>query len=144
MAKFCVHCGSNLEEGSNVCPNCGAKVEEIREEVVETAVVNESVNQGYAQPSYAQQAPKNPTNGLAIAGLIVSIVSPILCCGALSPISLILSIIGAVDAKKKNGSGKGMAIAGIIISAITIVLSLIITLLFGFGTFAAIFEDMEY
>ena len=144
MAKFCVHCGSNLEEGSNVCPNCGAKVEETNEEVVETVVVNEPTNQGYTQQSYAQQAPKNPTNGLAIAGLIVSIVSMILCCGALSPISLILSIIGAVDAKKKNGSGKGMAIAGIIISAITIVVSLIITLLFGFGTFAAIFEEMEY
>ena len=142
MAKFCVHCGSNLEEGSNVCPNCGAKVEDVKEEVVETVVVSEPAGQSYTQQ--AQPVQKDPTNGLAIAGLIISLVSMILCCGALSPISLILSIIGVEKKKKKNGSGKGMAIAGIIISAITIVFALIVWLVFGIGTFAAIFEGIEY
>ena len=141
MAKFCVHCGSNLEEGSNVCPNCGAKVEDMKEEVVETVVVNEPPRQNYAG---AQAAPKNPTNGLAISGFIISLVSMILCCGTLSPISLILSIIGVVDAGKKNGSGKGLAIAGIIISVITILSAIIVWSLVGFGAFAELIEEYSY
>ena len=141
MAKFCVHCGSNLEEGSNVCPNCGAKVEDMKEEVVETVVVNEPPRQNYAG---AQQTQSKPTNGLAITGFIMSLVSFIFCCGTLSPISLILSIIGAVDAGKKNGSGKGMAIAGIIISAVTVVFAIIVWSLVGLGTFAEIIEEFDY
>ena len=142
MAKFCVHCGSNLEEGSNVCPNCGAKVEDMKEEVVETVVVNEPPRQNYT--GAAQAAPKNPTNGLAISGFIISLVSMILCCGTLSPISLILSIIGVVDAGKKNGSGKGLAIAGIIISVITILSAIIVWSLVGFGAFAELIEEYSY
>ena len=144
MAKFCVHCGSNLEEGSNVCPNCGAKVEEMKEEVVETVVVNEPNRQAYTAPAAQAQPAKNPTNGLAIAGFIISLVSAILCCGALSPISLILSIIGVADANKKNGSGKGLAIAGIIISVLALLVAIVIWLLVGIGTFAEMFEEIEY
>ena len=140
MANFCVHCGSNLEGGSNVCPNCGAKVEESNG-AVETVVVdtpNQNTNQTYQKPN------TNPTNGLAVSGFITSLVSLILCCGSLSLISLILSILGAVDAKKKNGSGNGLAVAGIIISVVGMLLVIIVSFLFGLGAFAGILEEVEY
>ena len=146
MANFCVHCGNNLEGGANVCPNCGAKVEDANE-AVETVVVDNPVpnaNQAYqgAQPTY-QNTNSKPTNGLAIAGFITSLVSMFLCCGSISLISLILSILGVVDAKKKSGSGNGLAIAGIIISVVGMLLVIITSLVFGLGTFVEVLEEVE-
>ncbi len=117
MSKFCQSCGSELIDGANACTNCGALVNSV------------PVNNVPVQNNYQNTAPANQTNGLAIAGLIVSI----LCCGSLSLVSLILSILGLTSSKKMNGSGKGMAIAGIIISAIGMILSIISTILYFTG-----------
>ncbi|MBR5950005.1 MAG: hypothetical protein IKZ87_01065 [Actinomycetaceae bacterium] len=71
--------------------------------------------QPYA-PYQAYPQPKQ-TNGMAIAGLI--------CAFLFTPAGLILSIIGLNKSKELNGEGRGMSIAGIIISAIGIVLGII-------------------
>jgi hypothetical protein len=65
-----------------------------------------------------------PTNGLAIAALVTSLV----CCG---PIGLVL---GLVSLNQINGSqgrqgGKGMAIAGIAIGAVTTLFGVILLLM---------------
>ncbi len=59
----------------------------------------------------------NKTNGLAIAGLVLSILF------WTSLIGLILSIVGLQKSKSEeyNGSGRGIAIAGIVIGAIFLV-----------------------
>ena len=86
--------------------------------------------QPQAQPRPAYQASPAPaqgqdkTSGLSIAALITSILS-VLTCGFLSPVSLILSIIGIVHVKKTKKKGFGMSIAGTIISAL--MLAFIIT-----------------
>lgn len=118
---FCKHCGKEIGEAA-WCPYCGAQVNPIN-------------NQPQAQPQpQAQQdpwgdpAPTAPmtsapqTNTLALVGLILSIVF-----GGL--ISLIVSIIGLNKAKELN-SGKGMAIAGIIISVAKIVISIIVVIIY--------------
>lgn len=77
------------------------------------------------------QQPKSLTNGMAIAGFILSFF-----CGF--PLGLIFSIIGLTQAKKCN-SGKGLAIAGLIISivevivivAISCMVTIFSTLVFG-------------
>ena len=125
MAKFCVNCGQEVPAGNNACTNCGTLVN--GSAPATTVVVNQ------AQPKQ--------TNGLALAGFIVSLVSTLLCCGSLNTISLILSIVGAVKAKDYNGAGKGLAIAGIIISSIGILIGLILVIL-GYG--AALFEELSY
>ncbi|MBR3210725.1 MAG: zinc ribbon domain-containing protein [Bacilli bacterium] len=135
MAKFCVQCGNEIPEGNNVCTNCG------------TAVNGAPV--AHAQPAQGgttvvvNQTPAQvkKSNGMAIAGFVVSLVSTILCCGSLNMISLILSIIGVAKAKDYDGAGKGLAIAGIIISAIGIVVLLLLTI---FGYAAAIIENASY
>ena len=124
MAKFCTNCGSSLEEGDVVCTNCGTKVG--------------STEQVAAQPVY-QNAPAQPKNGLAIAGFVVSLVS-FLCCGSLALIGLILSIVGLVKSKEMNGSGKGLAIAGIILSSVGIVFGI---LFFFLGFFSSILEAID-
>lgn len=87
------------------------------------------------------------TNGMAIAGFVISLVSPILCCGTLNWLSLIFSIIGLVQAKNKNGSGKGLAIAGIIISSLMMLIAIIITIaatIFSAGPLTDVLNELNY
>ena len=130
MAKFCTNCGKEIAEGNTVCASCGTPVEGAVAAAQPTVVVNNNT------PTAAK-----PTNGLAIAGFVTSLVSGILCCGSISVISLILSIVGAVKAKDLGGSGKGMAIAGIVISVIGII---ILMALFSLGIFAEAIEESSY
>jgi hypothetical protein len=82
---------------------------------------------GYAGPPVAsgQQA-----NGLAIASLVCGIVG----CFVITPlIGLLLGVLGLKASGKKGGSGRGMAIAGIVLS----VLWIGVFVLFA-GSFAAL------
>lgn len=88
----------------------------------------------YNQPTYSAEPypPQSSTPGLSIAGMICGILSLLTCCFyyiglPLAVLGLIFSIIGM----KRNANGKGMAVAGIVTSAITlaiIVIMLIIVL----------------
>ena len=124
MAKFCSNCGNEIKEGANACSNCGTMVNADSK----PAVVNNV------------QQTKGKSNGLAISGFIVSLVSTLLCCGSFNVISLILSIVGVVKAKDYDGNGKGMAIAGIIISSIGLLILILLTIL---GYAASIVETIE-
>ncbi|MBP5678244.1 MAG: zinc-ribbon domain-containing protein [Bacilli bacterium] len=126
MAKFCINCGKELGDTDKVCSQCGTPVDGAAPAQATTVVA----------PARAQKS-----NGLALAGFIVSLVSTILCCGSFNVISLILSIVGAVKAKDCGGNGKGLAIAGIIISAIGLILLIVLTI---FGYAAAIIEEAGY
>ena len=65
------------------------------------------------------------TNGFAIAGIILSIIGGVL----LTLTGFILSIIGLIRSKGCN-SGKGVAIAGIVISIIKVIGMIIVAILF--------------
>ena len=80
-----------------------------------------------AEYNYIPTEEHTGTNGLCVAGFVVSLVS-ILCCGLTSIIGLILSIVGLILANKRGQGGKGMAIAGIIISALFTLLFLAIVI----------------
>ena len=78
---------------------------------------------GYPAPQGQQ------SNGLAIGSLICGIVG----CLLITPLlGIILGVLGLKDARKKGGSGRGLAIAGIVLS----VLWLGVFLLFSGGIFA--------
>jgi len=75
-------------------------------------------------------ATQKSTNGLAIAGFVCSFFFQIL--------GLIFSIIGLVQIKKTGENGKGLAIAGIIISSVVIFITIIATIAaVAFGILAA-------
>ena len=101
---YCKNCGNEINEQAVVCIHCGCAVE--------------------------QQKPQNTepskTNVLAIVGFIMSFFMPLA--------GLICSLIGFKNADKEyNGNCKGLALAGTILSAISlaivfaVVLWLIIT-----------------
>ncbi|MFI8978305.1 DUF4190 domain-containing protein [Nocardia asteroides] len=103
----------------------------------------------YQQPSapqYAQQPPAQPqpygaypaaggyqpygaypqpqgTNGLAIGSLVASLVGLCTCVGSI--VGIVLGVMALNQLKERGGEGRGMALAGIWIGAITLVLGLL-------------------
>lgn len=88
------------------------------------------------------------TSGKAIAALILGIVAACISVylGILAGIiGLILGILGMKEVDRSNGmvKGKGMAIAGIVLSSIGILLQLVIILFFGALIMGALGGDWE-
>lgn len=100
---FCKNCGKEIDDNATVCVHCG----------VPTA---------NAQQQQVVVAPSTPNNGIAIAGFVLSFFS------FAAVIGLILSIVGLQKSKlpEFNGKGKKLAIAGIVISCVTIAYWIII------------------
>lgn len=73
------------------------------------------------------QPPQQGSQGFAIAGMVLGIISLVCCCSGyialvLGVIGMVLSIVSLVQKRP----GKGMAIAGIVCSAIAIVLIVVL------------------
>lgn len=107
MAKFCTNCGNELDDRAIMCPKCGVAL---------TQTTNASNG--------------SSSNGMAIAGFVLSFFIPLL--------GLIFSIIGLKRSKETN-NGKGLSTAGIIISCITMVITLII----GIISFSAVNDTID-
>lgn len=88
---FCKNCGSQIDDKAVVCPHCG--------------VATNNYDTNYTPKS-------DKTNVMAIVGFILSFFIAIA--------GLICSIIGYKKAAELDGKGKGLALAGIIISAVWI------------------------
>lgn len=132
----CKNCGAKVAKTAKFCPKCGekivideetAKVEEKIDEALNTKVSDD------VKVQTASEKKKNNLNPLALAGFITSIVSLCCCCGSLSGIALILSIIGLVQINSGNKEGKGFAIAGIAVAAVGVVFLIIMSALGEFG-----------
>ena len=88
--KYCGHCGAELLDEAVICPKCGCPVD--------------GANNLYANSK------SNSWNALAIVGFVLSFFTAI--------IGLILCIIAYKQVKESGEKGKGLAIAGIVISSI--------------------------
>lgn len=75
----------------------------------------------YGQPAYGQPAPATGTDGMSIAALITGILG-------MGLIPLILGILGLKRTKANGTSGRGLAIAGIVLGALEIVAGIILTI----------------
>lgn len=107
MAKFCTNCGNELDDRAIMCPKCGIAL---------TQTTNASNG--------------SSSNGMAIAGFVLSFFIPLL--------GLIFSILGLKRSKETN-NGKGLSTAGIIISCITMV----ITIIMGIISFSAVSDTID-
>ena len=132
--KYCTECGKELEKDAKVCSNCGKKL--VVDENIPTATIVQS------KTTSESVTPTKTSNGFAVAGFVISLISFILCCGSISGLGLIFSIIGAVNAKKVNGNGKGLAIAGIILGVLGIILLFIIYTLYALGITSGALKDV--
>lgn len=97
---YCKNCGKEINNNAYVCPNCGVLVKSAPTEVVA----------------------KKESNTKALVGFILAFFLPI--------VGLILGIMGLKASNEMNGEGKGLSIAAIIISSVSMVLSIILTILY--------------
>ena len=94
---YCKNCGNQINENAVVCIHCGCAVDQ--------------------QKQVQEQAPQK-NNVIAIIGFVLSFFIPLA--------GLICSIIGYKNANRDyNGNGKGFALAGTIISAISLAFEVI-------------------
>jgi|GEM_PF-807929 len=90
----------------------------------------------YQQPHHGGPPPARPTNVVAIVALIAGVIAfltglvPVL--GLLLGIAaVVLGVLGLRKAKVLHGSGKGLAITGIVLGSIALLTSLLTTVLAG-------------
>ena len=95
---FCTNCGKEINDNAAICPYCGVVANK-------NALSNASSN-------------TNQSNTMAIVGFIFSFFFAL--------VGLICSIIGFKRAPEFGGNGKGLALAGIIISSISIIITIIV------------------
>jgi hypothetical protein len=84
-------------------------------------------------PAAPPQTHQSAGNGMAVAGFVMGLLSIFLfwipCLGSIFPLlGLIFSGVGISNAKKpdRNGKGRGLAIAGLVLSLITLIISVLI------------------
>ena len=168
--KFCMNCGAALPEEIQESPVAAAVAPQEEQPQYQQPIVQQPVQQPMQQPMQPQYQPqqqyqpqyqqpvqpqtinvtipapeRTTTNGFCVAGFVISLIS-IITCGFTAFISLILSIIGLITASKKKQKGKGMGIAGIIISVILMIVASFICIAFwsGVSAFNDVLEDYEY
>lgn len=96
----------------------------------------------YQQPMYQQpyqQPVKDDSKGMAITSLVCGILSVTCCCGGWLP-SILALVFGIISVNRKKEQN-GMAVAGIILGAIGLVISIILV---ATGTVTAFVEEMMY
>lgn len=133
---FCESCGSSVPDGQAFCSNCGAPVNQAAQaQPVYQQPVAQPVQPVYQQPVVAQpvvqpvivQQPAAKSSGLAIAGLIMGIFTLIFCW--VPVVGFILGILGLIFSiagiAKKNGGAKGAAIAGLVMTIIGAIISVV-------------------
>lgn len=126
--KICPKCNLELEENAKFCPQCGAALETEfaagetgeREFSVENTAVGAEFHSGPAYSSQPVQYVQQRTNGMAIAGFVLSFFVPVL--------GIIFSAIGMKQTKENNEAGRGLAIAGLVISIVWVAIALILGL----------------
>lgn len=97
---FCKNCGTAIPDGTIFCPNCGTN------QAAQAPVQPQQPVYGYAP---APQADAQPAKGLAVASLVLGIVSLIMFAVIAGPLAIILG-----GAAKSKGNRSGMATGGIV------------------------------
>ncbi|QDY78839.1 DUF4190 domain-containing protein [Streptomyces qinzhouensis] len=85
-------------------------------------------------PGYPAPPPQPTTNGFSIAALV----SGLVCC--MPPLGLVLGVVALRQIKRRGQRGKGMAIAGIALSAVS---TLLVALFFATGAANDFWKEVE-
>lgn len=127
---YCNSCGSYVPDNQAICGNCGAPVTPAQP-VYQQPVYQQPV---YQQPAYHapvyQPADMPRGNGIGTAGLVMGIVSAALCwIPFVNVVVFITGLLGfifsLIGVCRRNVTGKGKAIAGLILSIVAVVFAYI-------------------
>lgn len=112
---ICPNCNSHVNDTYSFCPNCGAKIEKRIDPFEPTPPT----------PAPAPKPAPKKDNPIAIIGFVFAFISPL--------IGLVCSIIGYSNAKTFGSDYRGLALAGIIISAVYMVVSVLVGIIAAFS-----------
>jgi len=123
VLKKCPYCGGEVSEEAQKCKHCGEWINPAPQPVQQQYVVN--------------QVDPQPSNGIGIAGFVISLVCIFLCWipGLNIIVWLVGFILSLIGIFKKP---RGLAIAGLVISSI---MAVIMIAILGAITFA-VFENL--
>ena len=129
MAKYCMKCGGQCADQAMQCPRCGAMLG-----MQNSGHVSQRPSGGGSQFSGGSFSPQNPIGCpvLAIASMVVS------CC--FYYLSIPCAIIGAIlgfISLASGKKGKGMAIAGVVCSIVSLIPA-ILMIIYGASFFSAV------
>ena len=114
----CGRCGTLNEDNARFCSECGADLSPVNPAAVPVQPVQPSQP---IQPVPAvvpiTPAYTNKKNVLCCVGFYGALASIVLL-GTTAPVFFVISIIGLISSKKKKELGRGLAIAGIIITSV--------------------------
>jgi uncharacterized membrane protein YvbJ len=100
MTIYCSNCGNPNVEGDVFCRNCGRPLNRA------------TSNYAAAPPTIILQEPAPHTSGLSIAALVLGLLG-------IWPLAIIFGGIGISQTKPgRNVSGRGMAIAGLVLGIV--------------------------
>ena len=107
MTIYCSNCGNPNVQGDVFCRNCGKPL--TRATADYTAAPGQA---SAAQPTIILQEPPPHTSGLSIAALVLGLLG-------IWPLAIIFGGIGLSQTKPgRNVSGRGMAIAGLVLGIV--------------------------
>ena len=122
----CSKCSAELEDNAKFCPQCGAPVGDDYVQHEQAQTQYQSQPQGQPQGNAQSQTQGNTTyvyqrtNGFAIAGFVLSFFVAIL--------GIIFSAIALKQISDRGEGGKGLAIAGLVLSIVWICVALVLLL----------------
>ena len=139
----CKECGKEVSDKAEKCPNCGCQVirpfKQYCSECGNGIKENETICSHCGCPVASYSAPAAPVNNYsnvngstkynpsAVAGFTVSMVSLLLnFWGIVGLVALILSIVGLTQINNNGEKGRGLAITGTIVGAISVLYGFII------------------
>lgn len=122
--------GHQCPDNSAFCPTCGVAI---------GAAVPRSVPMPppMQQVTYVQQIQTSPTNGLAIASMVLGIVW-VWWIGSI--LALIFGIVARKQIKERGQRGDGMAIAGIVLGCVGAATLALVIVLVAVGNHAVVYH----
>ncbi len=111
---YCINCRKEIKDGSSFCSECGA--------------AQSTVNPTETHPYKQQKRANVPYNTLCIIGIVLSAISlfwPLIGIGG-----FILSRIGLKQVRESDERGRELAIAGMVVGAITFIYAIVVLNLF--------------
>ena len=133
--KTCPSCGKGIGENTNFCPFCGAQCADNMNP--QDTDAGQEGTEGVYTDTFSQEVVSSakPSNGMSIAGLVLGIVAIVFVfipgisflgwiCGV---VGIILSAL-AISQSKKAGQKNGLAVAGLVLSIISIAIGIIVAM----------------
>lgn len=120
---ICNKCGSENRKNAKFCNQCGNNLLEEQEIVTEVAEVQDEVQEPNIEEEIQVQEEQveKKLSWKALVGFIVALSGLIISGIGCGVVGIVFSCLGLSDVSKNGKSGKGFAVAGLVISIVDVV-----------------------